>query len=492
MPRVEAQRMVAMLALALAAHGVACAAEPAFRYSAPIEIGRPAPFVQLPLPPSAYAHAAQPELRDLRVVDARGERVPFALLGARSEQQTTEREHRAVLYPLPARPGPDGAWQAPVEVVVEGDRIRVRKGGSGRSATRATAAGVAPAPARSGGWIADLGERKPDDPVPRWLRLQWSGPAEFTAGYRYETSDDLRSWRAGGRGQLMALASASGPLTQPSVALVEAPGRFVRLIWSDAAVAPVVTGAQVIAPERSTVALDAPADLVFTAVAAPTDKATLPEPSRGTLYFDLGGALPLLQVDLRFDAGTRVAPVRLQGRNRAEDGWRDLAQGVFYRLERDGSASTSPPLSLRQTVRFVRVIPDERAAPLVAGTTRLALRAQLASLVFAAQGQAPYALLAGSGDAPAGGLPAATLVPNLDDERPRFGRAALGAWREVDAVARRIETERRDARRRPWLLWAVLLVGVAALGSMVWRLARPSAPVAAAARARSDGSSSGA
>jgi hypothetical protein len=467
MLRSEVHCIGAVLALAVSVQGLAFGAEPAFRYSAPIEIRKAAPFVQLALPPSAYAHAAQPELRDLRVVDARGGRVPFALLGARSELQTTEHRHDAVLYALPARPGADGNWQAPVEIVVEGDRVRVRKGGGPRGASLATAAGVP-----SGGWIVDLGERKPEDPLPRWLRLQWSGPAQFTAGYRVETSDDLRTWRPGGAGQLMALASTSGPLTQPSVALPDSPGRFVRLVWSDAAAAPMVTVAQVVASEHSTVALEAPADLVFAPSAPPTDKATPPERARGALYFDLGGALPLLQVELRFETGTRVAPVRVQGRNRADEAWRDLAEGVFYRLERSGSVDTAPPLALRQSVRFVRVVPDERAAPLAAEGTHLAVQAQLARLVFALQGQAPFALLAGSVDATAGGLPVATLVPNLDDERPRFGQAALGGWSESDVVARGIAAERRQAQWRPWLLWAVLLAGVAGLGFMVWRLAR--------------------
>src|SRR5829696_5119239 len=102
------------LAVALATALGARADEPAFRYSAPIEIRLPAPFVQLALPPSAYAHVVQPGLRDLRVIDARGERAPHSLLGARSEQQTTEHTGPAVLYPLPPRPAADGAWPSPV------------------------------------------------------------------------------------------------------------------------------------------------------------------------------------------------------------------------------------------------------------------------------------------------------------------------------------------------------------------------------------------
>ena len=48
-------------------------AEPApYRYQAPIAIDAPAPFVQMALPPAAYAHVEQDELRDLRIVDAGG------------------------------------------------------------------------------------------------------------------------------------------------------------------------------------------------------------------------------------------------------------------------------------------------------------------------------------------------------------------------------------------------------------------------------------
>jgi hypothetical protein len=39
-------------------------------------------------------------------------------------------------------------------------------------------------------------------------------------------------------------------------------------------------------------------------------------------------------------------------------------------------------------------------------------------------------------------------------------------------VARQAEAADRQAALRPWLLWAVLLAGVAGLGFMVWRLAR--------------------
>lgn len=444
----------------------ASAADDAFRFSAAITVQQTAAFVQLPLPVSAYGHSLRNDLQDLRIVDARGERVPFAVLMPRaSHPQTTEQQRDAVLYALPAKPLADGMWPSPVEVIMEGERIIVKRLGSAAMNT-----GTTP----SAGWLLDLGERTPQDPPPQSLRLLWSGPTEFSASFDYEMSDNLRTWRSGGSGQLMALTSASGPLTQPSVMLPRDAGRFIRLMWADTKTVPTLIGAKVITAQQRRVALDTPTDLRVSPSQEPRGRMALDEISKRALHFDLGGALPLVQIDLQLAPGTHVAPVRLQGRIRIDEPWRDLTYSVFYRLERGATVSTSPPVPLQATVRYMRVIPDERAAPLDATQTRLAVQAQLASLVFTMQGQAPFTLLAGSVNAAGSALPATTLVPAFEDERARFGQATLDEWSEIAAVVRQAEAEKRQAELRPWLLWAVLLAGVAGLGFMVWRLARGS------------------
>ena len=432
------------------------------RYVAPIEIAASAPFVALPMPPSVYAKAMQAELRDLRVVDAQGERVPFAWLSTlHPVEPLDEHEHEAALYPMPPRPADGKPWPAPVEVSVVGDRITVRRSGE---------MSFPEPPRESPGWLIDLGETKPGQPLPGRVRLRWAGPAEFTAAYQLETSDDLRTWRAAGSGQLMALQSSAGVLAQPWLALPNPCGRFLRLAWLESASAPALLGATVYVPTLDHVAAEPTNALVFQ---------PLPElPAQGdrsrprSLDFDLGGELPVVSLELRFATGTRVAPVRLQGRSRADAPWRDIASGVFYRLERDGTVAESPAIAVSDHVRYVRVVPDERAAALAPGEASLVVQARLATLVFATTGPAPYRLLAGSVDAPAGALPLSTLVPRLDDERARFGRATLGAFTEEAGVARAADDAARQARWRPWLLWSVLVVGVAGLGALVWRLAR--------------------
>lgn len=441
--------------------------EPAFRFRAPIHVQQPGAFVQLPLAPSAYAKTAQGALTDLRIVDADGARVPFAVLAPRASQsQTTEQLRPATLYALPKRPSTSGAWQSPVEVSVQGDRISVkRRSGSDTSV-----------PAASAGWLIDLGERKPTDPMPRAVRLSWSGPAEFSVAYDFDSSDDLREWRRGSSGQVMALASTAGPLTQPNVALPEGTGRFVRLVWADAGAAPVLTAADAVWTERRDETLDPPAELEVAASPEPAAKRARDADAERALYFDLGATLPVVELDLRLAPGTRIAPVRVETRATPEAAWRHAASTVFYRLERDGKLGTSPPLALRANVRAVRVLPDERAAALDSAQTQLVSKVQLASIVFASQGKPPLTLLAGSPDARASALPVATLVPALDDERPRFGKATLGEWTEAADVAKAMQAGERWAALRPALLWAVLLAGVAALAWMVWRLAKGATP----------------
>ena len=113
----------------------------------------------------------------------------------------------------------------------------------------------------------------------------------------------------------MALASPTGPLTQPTVVLGAEPGRFVRLVWADAAAAPQLSSAKVIAPRHGSKVLDAPTEIVVEPTAEAAGRHPSDEAAGRALHFDLGGVLPLAQLELRWISGTRVAPVRLQLRN---------------------------------------------------------------------------------------------------------------------------------------------------------------------------------
>lgn len=431
-----------------------------FLHRSPITVQRSAPFVEVPLTPATYGRSLSPGLADLRVVDAQGARVPFALQAPEPGERVESRSRRAVpLYPLPARPA-SATGPAAVELLLENGRLSLRQEGN-----------TTPRTAESPGWLVDLGAPSSATPPPVFVELAWSGPAEFSAGFRLEASDDLRHWRPAGGGQLMSLASAAGPLTQPLLALPDPPGRYLKLEWLAGETPPLLTGAQAVSLQARSAGAG---PLPEMRVAAAADTPAAGGAARAAV-FDVGAPLPLAEVALEWSAGTHVLPARVQGRLRPDQPWTDLANAVFYRLEREGKVSVSPPVPLQATARQLRVLPDERAGALAPAGVALRVRAALGRVVFATQGVPPYFLLAGAPGAAAGDLPVQALVPALAEERARFGTGQLGEWETSPAAAAKAQAEQRRAAWRPVLLWGALLLAVAALAAMVWRLAR-SAP----------------
>jgi hypothetical protein len=450
-------RRASAAAAAMLACAAAHAAEhaPRQRHEAPIVIEQRAPFVVLPLDREAYRHSTAPDLADLLVVDARGERVPFARLPPSPAPAAAETSRDVPLYPLPPRRG--GELQAPVELRVSaGGAISVLRG-SGR----------APSPATPG-WVFDLGDDAAARAEARHVELRWAD-TEFSAGYRLETSADLQRWALAGHGQLLQLGGTGAPLRHERVALPSTPPRFVRLVWDTPAAPPPLLGARLV---RAAAAV--PRDDALQRVALePVAPARAEDALDGrALLFDLGGAVPLARVDLDLGPGTRVVPATVQTRARDDGGWFEHGRHAFWRLERDDRIGRSEPVAVTGTARWVRIVVDARAPRPDPQKTKLVVEIAPARLLLTLQGEPPFTLLAGDPRAEPAMLPIGTLVPDLLRERERFGRAALQPWRERPEAAERARAEARAARWRPWLLWAVLAAGVAALGAMAWRLAR--------------------
>lgn len=75
-------------------------------------------------------------------------------------------------------------------------------------------------------------------------------------------------------------------------------------------------------------------------------------------------------------------------------------------------------------------------------------------------------------------MPASTLLPAIETERALFGSATPGPFTEIASALQAIDRAGRSAQWRSWLLWAVLLLGVAGLGVLMFRLARSNTPPA--------------
>ena len=61
-----------------------------FEARAPLTLGGKGPYYQITLPIEAYLAAQSPDLRDLRVFNAQGDAVPFAMVGRQSRSEPTQ------------------------------------------------------------------------------------------------------------------------------------------------------------------------------------------------------------------------------------------------------------------------------------------------------------------------------------------------------------------------------------------------------------------
>lgn len=171
----------------------------------------------------------------------------------------------------------------------------------------------------------------------------------------------------------------------------------------------------------------------------------------------------------------RELPARQAGQGPA---WRfdPLVSSTFYRITQDGQVRGSGDLPVPQVHATQWVLRTE--AP-TASRPALRLSWLPATLVFLANGNGPYTLAVGRERA----TPAAR---GIDQVAPGFSAAELATLEQATAgPAKRQEgggpkdavaalDAATSAQRRMIVLWGVLLLGVAVLGFMVWRLLRPS------------------
>ena len=120
---------------------------------------------------------------------------------------------------------------------------------------------------------------------------------------------------------------------------------------------------------------------------------------------------------------------------------------------------------------------DERGGGLGVEAPALRVAVRATQLVFLARGEPPFTLALGNASAKAANLPLSTLIPGYNAERfNTLGQAQVAGGVTVTspAAAAVVDT---GPNWKKFGLWAVLLLGVAALGAMAYSLLRKPAAV---------------
>ncbi|MCU6224710.1 DUF3999 domain-containing protein, partial [Morganella morganii] len=193
----------------------------------------------------------------------------------------------------------------------------------------------------------------------------------------------------------------------------------------------------------------------------------------GSMIYSLPNSQNLSRLDFRIEQENTVLPVRAEYRSGTEGNWLPLGNKVLYSLVSDDAENRNSSIRLNDLpVRQIRLTAINSSwrdsPPKVTGVK------DAQYLTFNAQGSAPYLLVWGAHDASAAFLPLSQLLPgnNLDnqDAIPRADVSekvvTLGGEETLLPAPEAVP----PFAWKTWLLWGVLVAGVAILGFFAVRL----------------------
>lgn len=416
-----------------------------FTTHVPLAVSGNGPWYRLELPLSVQLAARQADLSDVRVFNAAGEPQAYAL-SRQSAQRTESRDVTDVKwFPLYAADTRDSVPDVVMKSTAEGTLLQVLPPKTGAQVLR--------------GWVLDASSIKA--PLQQ-LSLDWSREQDGFQRFSIEASDDLQRWQAWGDGQVARLSFADERVEQHDVSLPGQSARYLRLVWQGQA-APQLTSAKLISATRSSL----PLPLVWSQPLAGTRL------KAGEYSWQLPTGLHIERLRVELKQPNTLAPVTLAGRREANQAWQPLSNGLLYRLAQNGQDVVQDELQLPGVVvGELKLQVDERGGGLGVEAPTLHFAVRATQLVFLARGEPPFTLALGNPSIKAANLPLSTLIPDYSAERIKtLGQATVAGEVTVKSPAIAASPQAGIDWKKLGL-WAVLLLGVAALGAMAYSLLR--------------------
>ncbi|MHB8912041.1 MAG: DUF3999 domain-containing protein [Lysobacter sp.] len=408
---------------------------------------------------AVYRQVRGYDLGDIAVLDRDGTAVPAAVFAPEQPLAQPPRRVELPWFALPAVTGVGAlqGWELIREVEPDGRLRRVEA----RIIDRAVAALPRSA------LLVDL-SRVREAVVA--LELEWQPLDALDLGYTVEASDDLEHWQPlPTRGRMVDLRREGRRLLQRRIALYGLlphyqQARYLRLMPDRHDQVPAITriSAELAAPKVA----PAPQWLEMKGRRSTGD-------GRTRFEFELDGRFPVQQVDVALP-GNHAVQWRLESRDRADADWRArVAPWMAYRIDAGARRNRSAAQALNGTIRDRHWRLSTTGAVNGEPTLRLGYRPEV--VVFLAQGQGGYTLVAGSARAEPVDSPVPQLVAVL--------RRQQGAdWQPSPAYLGSPQTLAGDAALAPrrdwtaWLLWAVLVLGALVVGGFALSVLRKAPP----------------
>jgi len=433
----------------------------AFAWRGTLALPAGASLVRVDVPVQALMQLQTSRADDLRVFNAAGAVVPYALLGrsdlshAAPEAQTPA--YRA--YPLFAA-GAAKPSRGAVQVQVDGGANHSSAWVRWDSAVTDGATDATAQPLQAA--LFDLrGEQQTLDA----LHLTMELPHNALVPVAVSTSADLKDWTP---------VATKGPVFQfdgteaPSNATLElrqplgVKGRYLRLAWAGQSGVKVVSLTGRVAATQT-----APEPL-----RAPLPAGT---PDGNSLNWTLPFATPIAALHLQAAQNNTLLPVRVLGRGDAAQPWRMLASTVVYRLDSVGAGTSNPATPLHgASVRALRVEAG-KGQTLPEGGLQATVEFAPLPIAFLASGAGPFTLAVGRAQTPSAAVDASLLgavAPAKLAELPVATVAAVELHPPAGLAQSAPAWLAQGVPMRTVLLWLVLGLGVLSLAGVAYALLR--------------------
>ncbi len=415
--------------------------------------------VELPL--DVYAWSQDEALRDVGVFDADGRAVALAEWTAATTTAVGGQHARIVPLALPAVPA-----------TTRGDDLRLLVERDGEGRLRLGTAQVPPTTTTARAWLLDVDAFA--DGIDA-LHLAWARPVDGVfARFAVDAGDDLQAWRTLRADAAIALLEQAGTrIERRTIRLDGQHARYLRLRRLDDGPALEGFAVDVERLARSTRQREAVRWIPAEAVAG--DDAT------SGFAYRLPARVPIEGLRVALAGDNSAAELVLSSESGAHDGQprRDpLLSFTAYRLRAGDDLLDQGELAIRLTRRVDRLQLGSTRPLTAAPAVQVGWRP--ATLVFLAEGRAPYVLAAGHADARRDPTSLATPLAVL---RARFGNdwqppvATPGTVR-MAAGAAALEPVRAPVSWRRFLLWAVLGGGALLVAGIAVALLRGQRDVA--------------
>ncbi|MES2298088.1 MAG: DUF3999 family protein [Pseudomonadota bacterium] len=458
---------IALAALALqGAPAVRAAPQPDsvrdYSHTMAVNVSGSGGVVRLELPQQAYVYARSAGLDDVRVFDAGGAALPFALRERARQRRTESRALPVKVFPIH-----EDATRA---TALDGIALDVHTGADGTLLsiqTQPRKGGAAGAPARLAGLVLDL---RQGDQTPQVDALRFTLPSAlktYRAQLWVESSDDLKQWEPLGTFALTWMVNGSGQtLSNDSIEFPQRRFRYARLSWREGeplefaqvrADAPSTTEA---APARQTLLLQA-----------------LPGKVEGDLVYTGAIAIPVQQLGLQFSEPNVVLPAQLGSYRELPSRqvgkpstwlFEQVFGATFYHITQGAGERASGDVTLPSVHLAQWVLRPQASA---GATPQLRLAWTPATLLFLANGKGPFTLAFGRDGATSMQRDITQVAPGFSAaELDALAWAKLGPAQAQGAAKPATAADAPAAQQRLWILWGVLLLGVAVLAALAWRL----------------------